>query len=45
MLNEPEKVARVAVKTRKDYSFVRIGEDNHEMLPDKFDRQQDMKNG
>ena len=45
MLDEPEKVARIAVKTRKDYSIVRIGEDNHEMLPDKYDRLQDMKNG
>ncbi len=26
MLDEPEKVA---VKTRKDYSIVKIGEDNH----------------
>ncbi len=45
LLDEPEKVARIAVKTRKDYSIVRIGEDNHEMLPDKYDRLQDMKNG
>ncbi len=45
MLDEPEKVARIAVKTKRDYSIVRIGEDNHEMLPDKYDRQQDMQKG
>ncbi len=45
MLDEPEKVARIAVNTRKDYSIVRIGEHIHEMLPDKYDRLQEMKNG
>ncbi len=44
MLDEPEKVARIAVKTRKYYSIVRIGEDNHEMLPDKYERLHYMKN-
>ena len=41
MQDVPEKVAGIAVKTRKDYSIVRIGEDNHEMLPNKYDRLQD----